>query len=265
MFTITDYLYTLTTVIFNPLGLSLLLLIVILFIKNNFLIKLLVIGVIIILYISSTKFLTSNLLETLEKYQQVSDSQIKENKALILLGAGLDKKDDKITPSLIAYTRILETYRIYKAAKKHGIAYKIIITGGDVKKINISEAEVYGKVLEQLGVEKNDLILETKSLNTYKNAQYTKQITTKLPYSQYILVTSAIHMKRALLFFKHFGIKVIPSVSDTPRNVSSLIPSAYNLTLSSLAIHEYLGILRFYIYEYFNMNKSGIIFTKAGQ
>ena len=94
----------------------------------------------------------------------------------------------------------------------------MIITGGDVKKYGISEAEVYGKILEDMGVKKDDLILEPKSLNTYQNARYTKRITQNLPYKQYLLVTSSIHMERSLLYFNYFNINVVPAISDSPKH-----------------------------------------------
>ena len=76
----------------------------------------------------------------------------------------------------------------------------------------------------------------------------------KLPFKKYLLVTSAIHMKRAKIYFKHFGISTIPAPSDFPNSLISIIPSAYNMALYEMALHEYIGIVRFKLYQFFNLN-----------
>ena len=74
-------------------------------------------------------------------------------------------------------------------------------------------------------------------------------------------------MKRSLIYFNRFGINVIPAISDTPKPMANWIPTPYNLVLLSFAIHEYQSILRLYVYDYLNLNKSenNKIFSKAGQ
>ncbi|WP_162896641.1 YdcF family protein [Cysteiniphilum halobium] len=221
-----------------------------------------------ILYFSSTGIVSGYFLSGLEKYKPVTESTIMSNNALILLGAGLEKQGSVVQPTILAYSRILEAYRIYHIAHEKGVQYKIIITGGDVRKYGVSEAQVYAKILEDMGVKKDDLILESKSLNTYQNAEYTKDITKKLPYSNYLLVTSSLHMNRSLFYFDQFNIKTIPAISDTSKTKASWTPSPYNLTLISFALHEYLGIFRLHLYDYLNLNKkqnNSIIFAKPGQ
>ena len=150
-------------------------------------------------------------------------------------------------------------------AKKHNIEYKIIVSGGDVKGYGKSEAEVYAKILKESGIPTKDIILENKSLNTYQNAEYTKEIIKNLPYDNYLLVTSGIHMKRSLLYFKSFNINVIPAISDDPKPLL-WIPVSYNLTLMDFAIHEYFSIYRFYLYDFLNINdNSNKIFSKSAQ
>ncbi|WP_395946535.1 YdcF family protein [Caedibacter taeniospiralis] len=266
MFWLIDSLYSIVAGLLHPLVLSFIFLLIVIFLKKQLRIKSLVVIALLILYLSSTGFVASYFLSGLEKYKQVTKDVIDSHGAVILLGAGLEK-GSSIQPTLLAYSRILEAYRIYSVAKKNGIHYKIIVTGGDVRKYGISEAEVYSRTLEEMGVDKSDLLLEKSSLNTYQNAEYTKEIIKNLPYNEYLLVTSSIHMKRSLLYFEHFKINVTPAISDNPQPIMSWVPSSYNLTLLSLAIHEYQSILRLYTYDYFNINNKAKenIFSKEGQ
>lgn len=267
LFSIVDNLYSLIATIFNPLILVFIILVIALFIKRKQVCKVFIVIALILLYLFSTGIVADYFLSDLEKYKPVNYKVINAHKALILLGAGLEKNKSSIQPTILAYSRILEAYRIYNTAKENDIHYKIIITGGDVRKYGTSEAEVYGKTLEDMGVNKDDLILETNSLNTYQNAEYTKKIVQHLPYKQYLLVTSSLHMERSLIYFNRFGINVIPAISDTPKPMANWIPTAYNLVLLSFAIHEYQSILRLYVYDYLNLNKSENkkVFSKAGQ
>ena len=263
MFTLIDTLYTIVSILLTPIVLILILSILTFFIAKKKSIKLIIALIIIILYGCSSGLITKPLLNNLQTYKPVTNKIIDSNDAIILLGAGVDNNDYGITPTLLADSRILETIRIYNVAKKHNVEYKIIVSGGDVKAYGKSEAEVYAKILEKSGIPAKDIILENKSLNTYQNAGYTKEIIKDLPYDKYLLVTSGIHMKRSLLYFKSFSINVIPASSDDPKPLL-WIPISYNLTLMDFAIHEYFSIGRFYLYNYLNMNSSQI-FDKSGQ
>ena len=267
MFSVIDTLYTIITILCTPIVLMLILLVLVLFMAKRRSARILIIVTIVVLYLSTSGLITKPLLNNLQSYKPISDKIIDSNGAIILLGAGIDNNEYGITPTLLADTRILETARIYNIAKKDNIEYKIIISGGDVKNLGKSEAEVYAKILIELGVPSKSIILESKSLNTYQNAQYTKEITNDLPYNKYILVTSGIHMKRSLLYFKSFNINVIPAISDDPKPLLWL-PLSYNLTFLDFAMHEYFSIYRFYLYRFLDLNsrkKDTKIFNKSGQ
>jgi uncharacterized SAM-binding protein YcdF (DUF218 family) len=70
-------------------------------------------------------------------------------------------------------------------------------------------------------------------------------------------VTSDIHMKRAKLFFDYFGINPVPAAATHEEPAVSLWPSGYNLLLTDMAMHEYLGMLQFYLYNLFGLNSPG--------
>jgi uncharacterized SAM-binding protein YcdF (DUF218 family) len=182
----------------------------------------------------------------------------KSQNAIVLLGAGAIKlpTTNAIKPTIMAYSRIHETARLYLECAKDHHQCTIIISGGDALKIGKSEAIVYRDALLSLGINNSDIELETNSMNTYKNAEFTSNILKKNQYSQVILVTSGIHLKRALLYFSNFGINAKPALADYLTPQFAVIPLGYNFAVTDFAIHEYLGIARFYFYNFLGWNKN---------
>eukprot|EP00929_Paragymnodinium_shiwhaense_P001744 TRINITY_DN10197_c0_g1_i1.p1 TRINITY_DN10197_c0_g1~~TRINITY_DN10197_c0_g1_i1.p1 ORF type:complete len:269 (-),score=74.86 TRINITY_DN10197_c0_g1_i1:52-858(-) len=77
----------------------------------------------------------------------------------------------------------------------------IICSGGDPVKVGISEASHIGKVIEKLGVPREAIILEEKSLNTLQNAWFALPLV-KNEFADVILVTSEFHMPRSAYVFE---------------------------------------------------------------
>jgi len=173
------------------------------------------------------------------------------------LGAGANKLtgNNVVKPTIMAYSRINAAARLYFDCKNNHKRCEIIISGGDALKVGQSEAVVYQKELIELGVNNADIILEPNSLNTYKNAEFTSAILKKDQFDQIILITSGIHLSRSLLYFNHFGIDAKPAVSEYLMAQITIIPIGYNFAMADFALHEYLGIMRFHIYNVFGWNK----------
>lgn len=94
------------------------------------------------------------------------------------------------------------------------------------------------------------LYLEEKSKNTHENALFSMELlrheTAKQP--KIYLVTSAFHMPRAKMIFEKVGFSAIPAPTDFKAAYAShfnYLPSTSGLQLSYLALHEYLGYLRY--------------------
>lgn len=183
--------------------------------------------------------------------------QWKSQNAIVLLGAGAIKLPitNTIHPTIVAYSRINETAHLYFECVKDHNKCTIIISGGDALKIGRPEAMIYRDVLLSFGINNSDIELEPNSMNTYKNAEFTSALLKKSQFDQVILVTSGIHLKRALLYFSHFGINAKPALADYLAPQFAVIPLGYNFAMTDFAIHEYLGIARFYIYNFLGWNK----------
>lgn len=181
------------------------------------------------------------------------------NNAIVLLGAGAIKipliNNNEIQPAVLAYSRIYTAARLYFSCVKTGNKCTIIISGGDPRHQGASEAAVYQKFLLDLQVKDSDIVLESNSMNTFQNAKFTRNILQKYNFDQVLLVTSGTHLKRSLLYFAYFKIFPKPYASDYLIPKFSIIPSGYNFILADLAMHEYGGMLRFYIFNLMNWNQ----------
>jgi uncharacterized SAM-binding protein YcdF (DUF218 family) len=201
--------------------------------------------------------LISPLMQDLESaYTTPSPLSWKSKNAIILLGAGAVKvpKIEQVKPSVLGYGRLQESARLYFSCKKTNSDCKIITSGGDGTHAGESEAVVYKTALISIGVQPSDIIIESNSLNTFKNAELSSKILESSPFNQVFLVTSAFHLNRSLLYFNHFGVFPIPRASDYFSNKISFLPTGYNFTLADLAIMEKIGIIRYHFYNFVGWN-----------
>jgi len=167
---------------------------------------------------------------------------------IILLGGGIiDRAPDfsgfgAPTDSMLA--RIVTAVRVQKK-----LDVPIIVSGGKMYGNLSSEAQIAKRFLVDLGVAEGQIILEENARDTYENAKYAQEICLEKNYQKPILITSALHMSRALYSFKKAGLGVIAYPagfrSKNMQDVSwfSYLPRSGSLEDTSDALHEYLGIL----------------------
>lgn len=172
-----------------------------------------------------------------------------KHNAIVLLGAGTVKLpvSEQVIPAILAESRINKAAQLYFSCRKMSSQCTLIISGGDAVRSGMTEAAAYQKVLLNLGVKATDIILESNSMNTFENAKFTSQILKDHHYDQIILVTSGIHLKRSLTYFAHFGIMALPALADYLTAPLALLPLSYNFIMTDLALHEYVGLLRYYL------------------
>lgn len=212
---------------------------------------------IIVFLLIGTGVIPYFMLKSLQASESISKPDFGKNTAIILLGFGIMKQpeSERVYPMPLSYSRITNAAMLYNSCKKSKGECKIVISGGDPNEIGRSEANVYKEILIQLNINLNDILVEEKSDNTFQNAKLTNELLKKYSFDKLYLVTSAFHLKRSELYFSHFGLNTIAYPADYLIAPLSIIPKSYNFMLTDLAIHEYLGFLRYYIYNYFNLNK----------
>ncbi|MDD5544491.1 MAG: ElyC/SanA/YdcF family protein [Acidobacteriia bacterium] len=135
--------------------------------------------------------------------------------------------------------RLIEAIHIYKQIP----GSKLLLSGGPVFGSS-SDARAMAQVAEGLGIPAADILLEDRSRDTEEEARI---IPSMVGADSIVLVTSAIHMPRAMALFRHAGINPIPAPADFlshPGSLSGrLLPSADSIDHIHNACHEYLGIL----------------------
>lgn len=141
--------------------------------------------------------------------------------------------------------------RVWFAAQLHraGRAPVLILSGGNSEwsRTDEPEARAMRAFAIDLGVPDSSLLLEEHSRNTRENAIYTKQLLDEHHFTSILLVTSALHMPRALALFQAQGINVTPAPTDfdaiPPRNaLQHWLPDSESLDRSTKALKEYLAI-----------------------
>jgi uncharacterized SAM-binding protein YcdF (DUF218 family) len=176
--------------------------------------------------------------------------------AIVLLGAGTARvvEGGAVEPTLFANGRILEAFALYHACKQSGGDCKIMVSGGDPYRNGVSEAASYATVLQQLGANSADIELDGRSMSTWQNAQFVRPLIDAYAPQQVVLVTSATHLGRALIFFHHFGMHPTPVRGDYADIRPALIPNSLNLVLTDLALHEYAGLIMYHVYDVMGWN-----------
>ncbi|MDR4505215.1 MAG: YdcF family protein [Candidatus Scalindua sp.] len=128
----------------------------------------------------------------------------------------------------------------------------IIMSGGSGSIFDQSrkDALLMKESAVELGVPEESIIAEAESRNTRENAINTRQILDKIGAKRVLLVTTASHMPRSYALFKKIGIDAVPVATDffvkpAPYNPFSFVPNAGDLLNSTMAIHEYIGIIAY--------------------
>lgn len=141
---------------------------------------------------------------------------------------------------------------------KQGKAPLVILSGGRIEWQGGGppESADMAKLVEALGVPANAIVQDPTSLNTYENAVNVKQILQARGLNRVLLVTSAMHMPRALRVFYRQGIEALPAPTDFlvseqeirepnttwQARLLSWPPEAENLYRLTRALKEYIGI-----------------------
>ena len=170
---------------------------------------------------------------------------------LILGGATnplLFKEFDQISLNGSA-ERLVESVMIIRKFEKA----KVIFSGGSgiVNRSDLGHSQVVKLFYKKMGVDINKIFFEDKSRNTHENIIYSKKIAKPKKNENWLLITSAFHMKRALLIAEKNNWKFIPYAVDF-KNIKEfkLTPNLNllsNLNSFQSGLHEWLGLVSYYL------------------
>jgi uncharacterized SAM-binding protein YcdF (DUF218 family) len=166
---------------------------------------------------------------------------------IILLGGGANDRTKDLTgtgsPSDEMMSRVVTAVRVQKRT-----GLPVIVSGGAFRETDIPEAIIVQRLLKDLGVHQEKIILEDKSRDTGENGRFVAELCARHGFRNPLLVTSAYHMKRSLLIFRRNRLTVTPlpagfrSAEHLEFTPYTLMPGVSNLAVTAAALHEYLGL-----------------------
>ncbi|MDQ0510639.1 YdcF family protein [Ancylobacter amanitiformis] len=115
----------------------------------------------------------------------------------------------------------------------------------------MQEADVVRMALPQLGVDPARVAFETRSRNTAENARFSRALAEPKPGERWLLVTSALHMPRAMGCFRAAGFPVVAYPVDfrTTGQAPGWQPFdsvAQGLDFFDTALRQWIGLAAYY-------------------
>ena len=201
----------------------------------------------VLLYFSSSPFVSRALIDTLQYQHDVLKDVPDDVQAIVVLSGGRVPIAREYRNLDTVNSRSLERLRYAsRLAKVHSLP--VVLVGGSVHGERKSEASLMQQTLKtDFGVEAS--LLEEKSKNTFENARFVNKILKEHSISKILLVTHAYHMPRAMWCFEDVGLEPIPAPTIFyKRNTSApelkdYIPGTNALYKTRLALHEHIGLL----------------------
>ncbi len=206
----------------------------------------------VVLYFASTPFIANKLLNPLQYHYPVLKNIPDGTQAIVVLGGGrlsiAREYDNLDTVNAESLERLRYAARLAKIYQ-----LPIILVGGSPNDERQSEASLMQNVLvTDFGLQAK--WLEDKSKSTLENAKLAKNLLNKNSISNFVLVTHAYHMPRAVWSFRKSGLDPTPAptVIYKPNRLVSknmeFLPQAKALEETRLALGEFLARLW---YQYF--------------
>jgi uncharacterized SAM-binding protein YcdF (DUF218 family) len=180
------------------------------------------------------------------QFSQVPMASVPHAQAIVVLGGTVTPPSGTSTEiNLGRAGRVWYAARLFHADKAPLV---LLSGGGDLERQAFSEARAMAIFMHDLGVPTQAIVLEETSRNTRENAAFSAALLKGRGIDNILLVTSALHMPRALALFKAQGLEVTPAPTDfeagqePPHGLLAWLPDAGALNGSALAMKELVGL-----------------------
>lgn len=151
--------------------------------------------------------------------------------------------------------RLLQAIDLYQK----GRIRKILISSGSGSMVfrDMLEGALLRRYLISIGIPDSVILVDSVSRNTYENAvQSARIIRDSIPQGKFLLITSALHMPRAIACFRKQGI--FPVAYPVSRKVGPrrwdpgylLLPNPENFMVWEKLLHEWTGYLVYRMKSY---------------
>ncbi|MCK5770974.1 YdcF family protein [Algiphilus sp.] len=199
-------------------------------------------------YAISTPLVAQHIAGTLsDRYPPQPVAQYGTTQAIVLLGGGVVAAGDDAggMDATAAVDRVLLAARLWHA----GRAPRIVVSGGDGSEW--TQAHAMRALLVELGVSTDAVVLEPDAVNTRAHPALVRPLL-EAPDEPFLLVTSAMHMPRAMARFRAAGLRAMPAPADIERlrhgNARDYLPHTLALDRSTRALKERLGMLHMTVF-----------------
>ncbi len=214
-----------------------------------------VLSALILLYSLSISFVSERIAGSLESQYRVPQmSGDAPFDAIVALTGGVRRKgglrpQDRLSPES------LERLSCAREWMQRNLAPTLVLSGGSPGGgiTPVAESQIMEDALKSLGGwESWEIKSDARSRNTYENAIETRKLL--VGKRRILLVTSALHMPRAMAQFRRQGFEATAApcgftVGSLPEGLLRFIPEVGYLKQSSQAIHEWIGMVFYGLVE----------------
>lgn len=164
---------------------------------------------------------------------------------VIVLAGGIAGDPEASDTARLSGATIKRVMAAATVARRHA-GTTFVLSGGSGG--SVREAELMRTLMTDLGVEADRLLVERDSRNTRENGEFTARLIARNGWQARpaYLLTSALHLPRAIATFRGAGIEACPIAADRRRErldaTTAWIPTAGALANSLLAAHEFIGL-----------------------
>jgi uncharacterized SAM-binding protein YcdF (DUF218 family) len=131
---------------------------------------------------------------------------------------------------------------------------RVVFTGGNANLFTSGpiEADFVVSLFERLGIRRDRVIVERRSRDTAENAAFTKLLVMPRAGERWLLVTSAMHIPRAIGVFQMAGftVEACPvdyQTGDTEQPSTLYETLVNNIRKTNQAVHEWIGLLVYWM------------------
>lgn len=173
---------------------------------------------------------------SIHKYAECDETQ--QADAAIVLGCAVENGE----PTPVFRERINHAIRLYH----DGYVKYLIFTGGVGEDDEISEAMAAKKYAVDIWhVPEDCVFIEEKSHITEENLKYAREIMEENNLESALLVSDPLHMKRAMLMAKDYGVNAYSSPTTTSLYQNS--KAGYVFLAREAVLYIYYGVIRIFI------------------
>ena len=190
--------------------------------------------------------------EASELCAQFHSDRLTNGLPVVVLGADLDAYVESENPYEVLSVESM-TRTLHAATLDNGSNEFFLLGGGQTPR---KLSDFMSQVLIDQGVDSTRIARDRISLSTRENAEQLALMIEPLKTRPIILITSALHMNRAVNIFNHAGFTVCPSDTNSLYSVSAgwvgLLPYITALNKTTLAWREALATVKYQLGFLFN-------------